>query len=71
MIEYILYSGYFKDDSQPVNFCAYKKNHPHDLDSNVIIGFNQTISTDEVAKIIQNIKTIIINSLQSIADQLA
>jgi DNA-directed RNA polymerase subunit L len=66
MIEYVLYSRHFNNEASSVNFCAYKKDHPHDEPSSVVIGFNRETSRDEVATILQQVKQEIIDTLNAI-----
>jgi DNA-directed RNA polymerase subunit L len=70
MLENLIYLNYFKEEGSSVNFCAYKKSHPHDPDSSIIIGFNAETSNDEVVIIIQAVKDGVINIIQGIHDQI-
>ena len=41
-IEYVLYNKYYSmDDSKPVNFCGFRKPHPHIDESLIRVGFRE------------------------------
>ena len=44
-IEYFLYSKYFKVDEEKrlLNFCGYKKMHPHDDESIIRVSYKQVV----------------------------
>tara|TARA_B100000902_G_scaffold367061_1_gene389355 strand:+ start:793 stop:1869 length:1077 start_codon:yes stop_codon:yes gene_type:complete len=68
IIEAILFEKYFNNPSEPVTFCSFKKNHPHDPDSEILIAFDHPMSTNDINNLLLNVKTEIIHILESIAN---
>jgi DNA-directed RNA polymerase subunit L len=55
VIEYMMYIKYFEGFGT-LNFCAFKKYHPHNTDSLIRIAYKEPISRENI---IQNIKECI------------
>ncbi len=53
VIEYILYEKYYVDEKL-LNFCGFKKFHPHDTKSVIRVAFTKTSDMTEVKKIFMN-----------------
>ncbi len=57
VIEYILYSRLFEGENKMLNFCGFKKQHPHQDFSVVRIAFIDSIEKEQIKEIIiDNIK---------------
>ena len=63
-----MFEKYFNNPSEPVTFCSFKKNHPHDPDSEILIAFDHPMSTNDINNLLLNVKTEIIHILESIAN---
>ena len=50
-LEYYLYEQFYNSkDNKKLNFCAFKKLHPHDLSSRIRIAYAHKVSENEIAK---------------------
>lgn len=59
IIEYFVYSNYF-EGLKTLNYCGFKKFHPHDIDSIIRVAY---IDTVDVSTIKQNIKECLANGI--------
>lgn len=58
-IEYFMYSDYF-EGLKTLNFCGFKKFHPHDIDSIIRVAY---IDPVEISMIKQNIAECLKNAI--------
>ena len=59
-IEFVLYNNYYSmDDSKPVNFCGFRKPHPHINESLIRIAFReQTEKSTVVSMLLESAKSV-------------
>ena len=68
ILNYIIYTIYYVN-SKELNYCGYKKMHPHDPDSILRLGFSgEQSSKAEVKNMIVHASNITINTLRKIRE---
>jgi len=67
ILEYILFTKYFTD-TQILSFCGFIKEHPHNRDSIIRLAFKNIVEVSEIATILNDAITILIQIFTKIQD---
>ena len=67
ILEYILYTKYFTE-TQVLSFCGFIKEHPHNRDSIIRLAFKNIVEVSEIATILNDAITILIQIFTKIQD---
>ena len=69
VIEFYLYDNHYFGD-KTLSYCGFRKNHPHDLNSLIRLGYHKATDSSTVSGYLQNSAEIAIEAYKSILSQL-